>query len=177
MDMKMRRTDRQVTDPAKVTQFLEEAKFLHLGLNDEICPYIVPLHYGYCFEDGAISFWMHGAMEGHKLDLIRKDPHVFVELECDIAPISGGDEACRYGSAYASIMGSGIARILEDPKEKAEGLQILMKHQTGRDFPISEKMAEAVAVIRVDLEQWTAKQRVMPAAGPSQPTGQRQKNI
>ena len=52
-----------------------------------------------------------------------------------------------------------------------------MKHQTGRDFPISEKMAEAVAVIRVDLEQWTAKQRVMPAAGPSQPTGQRQKNI
>ena len=31
--------------------------------------------------------------------------------------------------------------------------------QTGRDFPITEAMAESVAVIRVDAETWSAKSR------------------
>ena len=38
-------------------------------------------------------------------------------------------------------------------------LQILMKIQTGREFTITEAMTESVAVLRVDVETYSAKSR------------------
>ena len=49
--------------------------------------------------------------------------------------------------------------ILEDPTEKAMALELLMQTQTGEKHEISPKMAEAVAVIRIDVESFTAKAR------------------
>ena len=48
---------------------------------------------------------------------------------------------------------------LDDPAQKAAGLAVLMKTQTGRDFSITTAMADSVAVIRVDVEAFTAKAR------------------
>ena len=158
----MRRKDREITDIGEIRQILERAKILHLGLNDEGCPYVVPLHYGYRMEDGRLTLFCHGAKEGHKLDLIRKDPRAFVEIDTDVQLIPAGDRACAYGSAYASLMGRGEAAILTEPKEKTEALRILMKSQTGRDFEITGSMAETVSVLRIDLHEYTAKARKLP---------------
>ena len=38
---------------------------------------------------------MHCAKEGHKLDLIRSNPNVCIEVESDVELISGGDVACN----------------------------------------------------------------------------------
>ena len=121
----MRRKDREVPDRAEILRIADQAKILHLGLFDGEYPYVVPLHYGYRYEekDGALVFIMHGAKEGLKIDLIRKNPKVCIELECDVEPVSGGDIACRYGAAYASIIGRGWAEIVEDSTEKVEGLK------------------------------------------------------
>ena len=97
--------------------------------------------------------------EGHKLDLIRRDGRVCVQTDCGMQLISGGDLACRYGAVYASVIGRGTAAIAEDPSEKAYGLAVLMRHQTGRDFAITPEMASAVCVIRVTLSEWSAKER------------------
>ena len=43
-------------------------------------PYIVPLHYGYEYTEGILIFYMHCAKEGHKLDLIRSNPNVCIEV-------------------------------------------------------------------------------------------------
>lgn len=160
----MRRKDREVTELAEILQIAGKAKILHLGLFDGEYPYVVPLHYGYRYEekDGSLVFIMHGAKAGHKLDLIRQNPKVCVELECDVDPISGGDIPCRYGSAYASIIGRGCAEIVEDVAEKIEALKLLMRTQTGREFEIDEKMAATVAVIKVTVPEFSAKARVMP---------------
>ena len=156
----MRRKDREITDKNRILEILQTAKILHLGLFDEGYPYVMPLHYGFtCGEEGAVTFYMHGAREGHKLDLIRKDPHVCIELECDVEDESGGDVPCAYGSFYASVIARGTAEILEDPEEKAKGLKCLMLTQTGREFEISPKMAMAVAVIRVKVDELTAKSK------------------
>ncbi len=141
---------------------MERGRVLHLGLMDGDYPYIVPLHYGYEVREDAFLFYLHGAPEGHKLDCIRDDFHVFVELECDVEPISGGDIPCRYGAAYASVMGRGEAAIVADPAEKVRGLSLLMAHQTGREHSITEAMASGVAVIRVTVRDCTAKARRMP---------------
>ena len=102
---------------------------------------------------------MHSAKEGHKLDRLRHDSRVCVELECDAALVSGGDVPCRYGLSYASVIGWGTAGIVEDEAEKIRGLKLLMKNQTGRDFEFDGKMASAVAVIKAVIPRFTAKAR------------------
>ena len=155
----MRRSDREVTELQQILRIVDGAKILHLGLLDEGCPYVVPMHYGYEYKDGALIFYLHGAREGHKLDLIRRNPSVCVELECETALLSGGDDPCRYSAAFASVIGRGRAELPDDPAQKAEALRRLMLHQTGRDFVIRPEMTAAVAVIRLVIPDFTAKQR------------------
>ena len=155
----MRRKDREVTDTQEILRIVEQAKILHLGLADKGFPYVVPLYYGFEYAEGRLIFYIHSAREGHKLDLIRKDPRVCVELECDTELISGGDDPCRYGAAFASVIGQGTAEIVEEEQEKVRALQKLMKHQTGRDFEMDGSMAEKVAVIRITVPEFTAKAR------------------
>ena len=71
----MRRKDREVTDIHEILAIVGRAKILHMGLFDGDHPYIVPLHYGYEYHEDRheLVFFMHGAKEGHKLDLIRKN--------------------------------------------------------------------------------------------------------
>ena len=156
----MRRKDREITNEEAIRSILDRAKILRLGLFDEGYPYVVPLHFGYEYEGGRLTLCMHCAKEGRKLDLIRRDPHVCVEMDCDAELVSGGDVPCKYGSYFASVIGRGTAEIVEDEAEKIKCLGLLMKNQTGREFTITGPMAEAVAVIRVDISELTAKARV-----------------
>lgn len=108
-------------------------------------------------EDGLVLY-VHCAKEGRKLDCLRRNDHVFVEIDCGEKLVEA-DVACRYGAEYASVMGRGRAVILQDVEEKREALGVLMKTQTGRKFEIDEKMASAVTVVRIDVDSCTAKER------------------
>jgi hypothetical protein len=155
----MRRKDRELTDPAEILGIVEKTKYLHLGLMDGDYPYVVPLHYGYEYTDCGLVFYMHCAGEGHKIDLIRENPNAFVELECNVETVSGGDVPCKYGSTYASVMGRGTVEIVSDESEKIRGLEILMKHQSGRDFTLDRKIAATVEILKVTVPEFTGKAR------------------
>lgn len=155
----MRRKDRQITDETAIRAILDKAQVLHLAMIDGDRPYVVPLHYGYSLIDGRLTLYLHSAKEGRKLDVLQKNGRVAFVLETDVSSISGGEIACKYGAAYASVMGEGKAVFLADPAKKAAGLQVLMKIQTGREFTITEAMTESVAVLRVDVETYSAKSR------------------
>ena len=155
----MRRKDRQITDLEAIRAILDKAQVLHLAMIDGDRPYVVPLHYGYTLENGVLTLYLHSAKEGHKLDVLQKNGRVAFVLETDVALVSGGDLPCKYGAAYASVMGEGRATILTDPVEKTDALTMLMKTQTGRNFYITEAMTDTVAVLRIDVEAFTAKAR------------------
>lgn len=155
----MRRKDRQITEIEAIRAILDKAQVLHLAMIDGDRPYVVPLHYGYTLEKGVLTLYLHSAKEGRKLDVLQKNARVAFELETDVSPISGGDLPCKYGAAYASVMGEGRATILTDPVEKTDALTMLMKTQTGRNFYITEAMTDTVAVLRIDVEAFTAKAR------------------
>ena len=157
----MRRKDRQITDLEAIRAILDKAKVLHLAMIDGARPYVVPMNYGYALADGRLTLYLHGAKEGRKLDVLQQNERVAFVLETDVSPVSGGDIPCKYGEAYASVMGEGTAVLLDDPVQKIEALQILMKTQTGREFAFTPAMAESVAVIRVNVDSFTAKARPM----------------
>lgn len=155
----MRRKDREITRIEDILSIVDRAKVLRLGLFDDNFPYIVPLHFGYEYAEGKLIFYMHSAKEGHKLDLIRRNQNVCIELDCDTELIPGGDIPCSYSSSFASLIGRGLAEIVDDEQEKVRGLYLLMKNQTGREFEITMQMASAVAVIKVMVCDFSAKSK------------------
>ncbi|MCQ2398752.1 MAG: pyridoxamine 5'-phosphate oxidase family protein [Sphaerochaetaceae bacterium] len=160
----MRRKDREVTDPDVILYILKKSKVLHLGLVDGNEPYIVPMNYGYTFEDGKLTFYVHSAPEGRKLDIIRKNPSCCAQLECDGALIESAI-ACKYGYSFYSLEGFGKALIVEDNREKIKALSLLMEEQTGRSFTFTEDMVSNVEVIRIECSDYSAKHRPLNKSG------------
>ena len=158
----MTKRERQVTDEKQILQILNTAKVLHLGLAVNNEPYVVPMNYGFCLENGKLTVYMHSALKGKKLDMIRENPKVFFEIDCDMEPFGEGDIPCQYGMVYSSIMGKGKACIVEDVEEKIRAMKILMKTQTDKDFEFNDRLVSIVAVIRIDVEGYTAKHRPLP---------------
>lgn len=157
----MTRRERQVFDINEIIKILDKSKVLHLGLVDGDEPYVVPMNYGYTMENEKLTLWLHGATKGRKLDVMRANPKVFFSMECDLQPFEG-DVACKYGLGYSSLMGKGKAEIIEDVEEKMNALTYLMKTQTGKDFEFNEKLASVVAIIKIDVSDYTAKYRAVP---------------
>ena len=157
----MTKRELQITDPERIRKILDTAGVLYLGLSVDNEPYVVPMNYGYCMEDGKLTLYLHSAVRGRKLDMIRANPNVFFALDCDRMPFEG-KVACQYGLAYSSVMGRGTAHIVEDVEEKKKAMSILMKTQTRKDFDFNERLVSIVAVIRIDVSEFTAKHRPLP---------------
>ncbi len=93
----IRRKEGEITDSHPIKTILKGARYLHLGLFDEEFPYVVPLHSGYCRENGRLIFYAHCANRGHKRDCLRKNNRVFVEIDRALSLISA-DPPCGYGA-------------------------------------------------------------------------------
>ena len=150
-----------ITDEQQLRHILDTAKVLRLGIAVDNEPHIIPLNYGYTLEKGNLTLYLHSAVKGNKLELLRKNPNVCFELDCDLRPFEG-KVACQYGLAYQSVSGRGRAVLIEDTAQKMEAMSILMKTQTGRDFTFNERLVSIVAVIRVDVKEFSAKHRPIP---------------
>lgn len=155
MKREMRRQECKVTDKEMILDILNRSKIVHLGLVDGDEPYVVPMNYGYVMDDN-LTLYLHSANKGYKLEVLRKNPKVCFEMECDVAE-SPGNVACQYSTFFKSLIGRGRAEILEDSQEKIKALSVFMKTQTGKDFEFNEKMVSAVSVIKITVDEYTAK--------------------
>ena len=154
----MRRTDREIREPEKIKEIMEQCDVCRLGLADQDEVYIVPLNFGCRQEGGKWVLYFHGASQGRKIDLIRQNARVSFEMDTAHVLTEGG-WACEYGMDYLSVMGRGEARLLEDREEKLEGLRCIMEHYTKKAVPFPEKAADKTAVIRLEVTGLSAKGR------------------
>ena len=159
----MTRREFAITEPEKIREILDTSRYLHMGLVDDGMPYVVPMNYGYTLEDGKLTLYLHSAKEGYKLDVIRKNPVCCFQMDCKLIPFEGAI-ACQYGISYHSLMGRGKAVLVEDVQEKCFAMTQLMKTQTGKDFEFNERLVSIVSVIRIDVDEFSAKHRPLPAA-------------
>ena len=157
----MTRREYQITDEQQIRHILDTAKVVRLGLAVDNEPYVVPMNYGYKLEEGRLTLYMHSAVKGKKLDMIRSNPKACFELDCDHRTFEG-KVACQYGLSYSSVFGRGQATLVEDPGEKMEAMSVLMKTQTGKDFTFNERLVSIVTVIRLEVSEFTAKHRPIP---------------
>lgn len=149
----MRRSEREIRDENEIVDILEKGLVCRLGLCDGQQPYIVPLNYGY--RDRRLYF--HCAREGRKIDILKRNDRVCIEVDSD-ARIIRGETPCRWTAKYMSVIGFGRARIIDDEKEKKAGLDIIMAHYGGSGGDYDEKSLQRTSLIEVVLESMTGKQ-------------------
>jgi nitroimidazol reductase NimA-like FMN-containing flavoprotein (pyridoxamine 5'-phosphate oxidase superfamily) len=165
----MRRSDREITDRARIDAILREAQVCRIALADEDGPYIVPMCFGY---DGT-ALYLHSAPErtagppgskvsspagsgSRKLAMIRKNPRCCFEVDqCD--GIVKGERACSWGMRYRSVIGFGRAEIITNPAVKQHGLTSIMQQYHGGVHEYSEAELRSVTVIRITIESMTGK--------------------
>ena len=156
--MQMRRQNRQVTDFNEIKKIVMDGKVARLGMNDEGKVYIVPMNYGAeCGEDGSIAFYFHCAKVGRKIDILKNNPEVCLELD-GRHELAEGETPCDYSYYFESLIGNGTVQFIEDKEEKIEALKLIMKHQTGKDFAeFDEKWVCAVMILKVNLSDYEVK--------------------
>ena len=155
----MRRSEREITQREKLLELLDQCQVMHLGLMDGAAPYVVPLHFGWEEKEGEITLYFHSALEGRKMDCIRKHPACFIAVTGDTRVI-GGEEACGWTAAYESLMMEGEVDILTSDEERKHGLDTLMRHCGYQGEPRYNAPAlAATAVCRVRVKSVTGKRR------------------
>jgi nitroimidazol reductase NimA-like FMN-containing flavoprotein (pyridoxamine 5'-phosphate oxidase superfamily) len=155
----LRRKDREITDINDKLAIIEKCKFCRIGLCENNFPYVVSLNYGYTYENDELTLFFHGALEGKKIDIIKKNNNACFEIDCDTSLIER-EEASHYSYAYKSVIGFGKIIFMEHNEEKSTGLKHLMKHQTGKEFmyDFSEDVLKKVCVFKMVVEEFTGKQ-------------------
>ena len=153
----MRRNDREITDKVLIEQFIAKEQIIRIAFYDNGDLYIVPLNYGYIYDNDKYVFYFHGAKAGRKYELSKSSPQVGFEID-GAYELLEADAACDYSAKFQSVIGTGRLSIVEDNEEKIKGLNVLMNHISGKtEWSYSKEMVDAVAVFRLEVEKISCK--------------------
>lgn len=147
----MRRKDRAI-DKTEISKILEEGIFGVLSINGcDGYPYGIPLNYVYTKN----SIIIHSALEGEKIDRIRKDSRVSF---CVVGKSSIIPD--KFSTAYSSVIIFGHAGILEGSEKTSALLELVKKYsleyvEQGKN--IVEKKSIKTLCIRITIEDMTGK--------------------
>jgi len=145
----VRRQDKKISDPNLIERVIQKGTVVHIAMMDGDKPYQIPLNYGY--KDN--QFYIHSAREGKKIDLLRANNLVHFQIETGVE-VKNTDQAYRCGTNYECVMGYGRATIVDDPREKLLGADILMNHYRegwGHKHQYKGCLTE-IFIIRIDID-------------------------
>ena len=152
----MRRTERELGQWEEIRSVLEHCRVCRIGLQDEEGMYIGPLNFGWEMQGEELNLYFHSAREGRKLRAIATNPQVAFEMDTGHR-LMPSEEPCGWSFRYESLIGNGVAQLVEDPAEKCRALSLLMRCQTKSAFSFTPQQAAGVAVIRLRVTRVTGK--------------------
>ncbi len=129
----MRRKDRELKDREDLTSILKEAHVCRIAISSDTAPYIVPLNYGYIWDD-KLELYFHSAEEGRKIDLLKANNLVGFEIDTSHELLKS-DKACNWSMKYRSIIGIGKIVFLTDETEKKQAMTKIMQQHGYADSP------------------------------------------
>ena len=95
----MRRSEKEITDKLAIEKIINASLVCRLALSDGNQPYIVPLCFGY--QDRTLYF--HSALEGKKIDILKKNKRTCFEFDVN-SEIIKAEKACKWGMKYQSVI-------------------------------------------------------------------------
>ncbi|MFK4101652.1 pyridoxamine 5'-phosphate oxidase family protein [Streptomyces sp. NPDC019531] len=156
-----RAPDRASYDRELVHSILDEGYVCHLGFVRDGAPVVLPTLYGRVGE----RLYVHGSTGSRPLRMTGKaDPGLPVCLTVThVDALILARSAFHHSINYRSVVVHGLAYNVTDPEEKRLALDALVDHvvpgRAADSRPANKKEFAATAVIRLDLDEVSAKLR------------------
>lgn len=147
----------QFKDLKVIEKIIKSVNVCHVAFVDDDKPYVLPFNFGY----SNSKIYIHSALTGRKIDIIRKNNNVCVSFEADSKLYVRNEEvACSYSMTFKSVVASGTIHFIENAEEKKEALNLIMEQYTGKkDFSYNLPAVNGVLVMRIDTTEITARIR------------------
>jgi nitroimidazol reductase NimA-like FMN-containing flavoprotein (pyridoxamine 5'-phosphate oxidase superfamily) len=165
----VRRQDRAVTDEAWIRELLTRAPHGTLATVRDGQPFVNMNLFVY--DAAAHAIYLHTARAGRTRDNVEAHERVCFGV-AEMGRLLPAPTALHFSVEYAGVVVFGRARVVEDEAEAAHALQQLLDKyaphlRPGRDYrPIQPEELAVTSVYRIDIDEWSGKQKVAPANHP-----------
>ena len=156
----MRRSDREIIAISEIIEIINKCDICRLAFSDNNTPYIVPMNFGYEYENNQLTLYFHGAKDGKKYDIIKNNPVACFEMDCSCKLIEA-DEACKYTMEYESVIGSGVIIMCEKTDEKIHAFKMIMeKYAKTKEFNFPDHALDVVNIFKLSVSEFTGKRLI-----------------
>ncbi len=158
----VREADRAVYDRETVYRVLDEGFLCHAGFVVDGQPFVIPTSYG----RKDASLYIHGSAASRMLRHLKDGVPVCITVTL-LEGLVLARSIFNHSMNYRSVVVLGKATLVDDPEEKLEALRILSEHILPGRWADSrqpnERELKATSVLRVPIEEFSAKVRQGPA--------------
>lgn len=161
----VREADRAVYDREAVYRILDEGFLCHAGFVVDGQPFVIPTSYG----RRDASLYIHGSAASRMLRQMQMPMNDGAPVCITVTLLDGlvlARSVFNHSMNYRSVVILGKATLVDDPQEKLAALRILSEHILPGRWDDSrqpnERELKATSVLRVPIEEFSAKVRVGP---------------
>jgi uncharacterized protein len=157
----VREADRAVYDREAAYRILDEGFLCHVGFVADGQPFVIPTSYG----RKDASLYVHGSAASRMLRQMKEGVPVCITVTL-LDGLVLARSVFNHSMNYRSVVVLGKATLVEDAEEKLAALRLLSEHiLPGRWADArqpNERELKATSVLRVPIEEFSAKVRVGP---------------
>lgn len=157
----VREADRAVYDREAAYRILDEGFLCHVGFVVDGQPFVIPTSYGR--KDDTL--FIHGSAASRMLRQMKESVPVCITVTL-LDGLVLARSIFNHSMNYRSVVILGKATLVDDPGEKIEALRLLSEHIIPGRWADSrqpnERELKATSVLRVPIEEFSAKVRVGP---------------
>ena len=154
----MRKSDREIKSKEEIIDIIKRCDVIRLAFNNGDYPYILLLNFGFEVKNDIVIFYLHSALEGTKVDIMKKDNRASFEMDTK-HELQYYEEKGYCTMSYESIIGRGRIRILPED-EKMNALKKLMGHyHKSEDTYFNPAAISRTLVYSLEVEEMTAKRK------------------
>ncbi len=151
----MRRKDKEITDKNMMLDIFSRAQVCYLGMSKDNMPYVIPINFGY--HENTIYF--HCALEGEKIDVLKKNSNVCMIFNIDNKLINDvvQDDWTMY---FKSVIAFGKVEFIMDIAERQKAINIMFHHYGGKDYPLPRPVLAKTMFLKAKIEKMTGKRNL-----------------
>ncbi len=161
----IRRKERGIDDIVWIQDLLQRVPFGVMATVVEGRPFTVARNFAYDKEKHVV--YMHGARKGRTFTTVQTNEHVCLNVS-EMGRLLPAKRAMNFSVEYSGVVIFGRASLVTDADEAKHGLQLIVdKHfphlRPDQDYePVSDVDLKITAVIRIDIDSWSGKQKKAP---------------
>jgi nitroimidazol reductase NimA-like FMN-containing flavoprotein (pyridoxamine 5'-phosphate oxidase superfamily) len=157
----VREAERAVYDRDTVYRILDEGFLCHVGFAVDGQPFVIPTSYG----RKEASLYIHGSAASRMLRQLKESVPVCITVTL-LDGLVLARSIFNHSMNYRSVVVLGKATLVDEPAEKLAALRLLSEHILPGRWEDSrqpnERELKATSVLRVPIEEFSAKVRVGP---------------